>query len=105
MLTNYFRIAWRNIIRYPFFSAVNIIGLFAGIVFSLLIGAYIWGELQVNKKFKNADRQYILTTIASDPNIAYELATFGPLAKRLKDDYPAIVENYYRYDGITSVVS
>jgi putative ABC transport system permease protein len=70
-----------------------------------LIGAYIWGELQVNKQLNNPDRQYILTTVSTDPNIGYELATFGPLAKRLHDDYPNLVENYYRWDGITSVVS
>src|SRR5215510_11704629 len=84
---------------------VNVLGLFAGISFSLLIGAYIWSELQVNRQLKNSKHQYILTTISKDPNIGYELATFGPIAKRLKEDYPNLVANYYRYDGITSVVS
>ncbi|WP_276500542.1 ABC transporter permease [Terrimonas pollutisoli] len=105
MIKNYIKIAWRNIKRHRFFSIVNIVGLFTGILFTLLIGAYIWGELQVNKKLRNHQRQYILTTISKDPNIGYELATFGPLAKRLKEDYPHLVANYYRYDGITSVVS
>ena len=105
MIKNYIKIAWRNIKRHRFFSIVNIVGLFTGILFTLLIGAYIWGELQVNKKLRNHQRQYILTTVSTDPNIGYELATFGPLAKRLKEDYPHLVANYYRYDGITSVVS
>ncbi len=105
MIKNYFKIAWRNIKRHRFFSIVNIIGLFTGILFTLLIGAYIWGELQVNKKLNIHERQYILTTISTDPNVGFELATFGPLAKRLKEDYPHLVANYYRYDGITSVVS
>ena len=102
MLKNYFKVAWRNITKHPFYSIVNIVGLFAGISFSLLIGAYIWSELQVNRQLKNYNQQYILTTISTDPNIGYELATFGPLAKRLKEDYSNLVTNYYRYDGITS---
>jgi putative ABC transport system permease protein len=105
MIKNYIKIAWRNIQRHRFFSIVNIIGLFTGILFTLLIGTYIWGELQVNKKLRHHERQYILTTVSKDPNVGYELATFGPLAKRLKEDYPHLVANYYRYDGITSVVS
>jgi putative ABC transport system permease protein len=105
MIKNYFKIAWRNIIKHGFYSFVNVTGLFAGIMFALLIGSYVWGELQVNKDLRNHDRQFLLTTKSKDPNLGYELATFGPLAKRLKEEYPNLVANYYRYDGITSVVS
>src|SRR6185503_15577318 len=105
MIKSYFKIGWRNIVTRKFYSAVNVLGLFAGISFALLIGAYIWSELRVNKQFRNANRQYILTTVSTDPNVGYELATFGPVARRLKEDYPNLVANYYRYDGITSVVS
>ncbi|HET6993650.1 MAG TPA: ABC transporter permease, partial [Chitinophagaceae bacterium] len=105
MIKSYLKIAWRNLSKYRFYSAVNILGLFAGIVFALLIGAYIWTELRVNKDLRNADRQYILTTVSTDPNVGFELATFGPIAKRLKEDYPNLVANYYRYDGVTSVMS
>jgi putative ABC transport system permease protein len=34
-----------------------------------------------------------------------DIATLGPIAKRLKEDYPNLVQSYYRWDGITSVVS
>src|SRR5688500_10624996 len=105
MIKNYFKIAWRNIAKHRFYAVVNMVGLFTGITFALLIGAYIWQELQVNKKLKNTNRQYILTTISKDPHIGYELATFGPIAKRLKEDFPDLVSNYYRWDGFTSVVS
>ena len=105
MLKNYFKTAWRNIYKHRFYSIVNVVGLFAGITFTLLIGAYVWGELQVNKKLLNADNQYILTSEWKDPNMGYDLATLGPLAKRLKEDYPSLVKNYYRFDGITSFIS
>jgi putative ABC transport system permease protein len=105
MIKNYFKIAWRSIVKNRFYAAVNIIGLAVGITAALIIGAFIWSELQVNKQLKNSGNQCILKTASKDPNIGYELATFGPLARRLKEDFPNLVANYYRYDGITSVVS
>ncbi|MEP6724874.1 MAG: ABC transporter permease, partial [Bacteroidota bacterium] len=60
MLKNYFKIAWRNLWKNKVFSAINIAGLSAGIAFALLIGGYVWGELQVNKQLKNEGQQYFL---------------------------------------------
>jgi len=105
VLKNYFKIAWRNIIKSRFYSAVNITGLSTGIAFTLLIGAYVWSELQVNTKLKNADRQYILQSKWKDPNQGIELTTMGPLAKALREQYPDLVAKYYRWDGVTSNVS
>lgn len=105
MLKNYFKIAWRNLVKHRFYSLVNVVGLFTAITFTFLLGAYVWQELQVNKKLKNSDRQCILTTVSKDPNIGFELATFGPIAKRLKEEYPTLVADYYRWDGIGSGVS
>jgi ABC-type antimicrobial peptide transport system permease subunit len=105
MISHYFKIAWRNIYKNKIFSAINILGLSAGIAFTLLIAAYVWNELQVNRQLRNADRQYILQSKWKQPNMGYELATLGPLAKSLKEQYPNLVANYYRWDGITSNVS
>lgn len=105
MFKNYFKIAWRNILKNRFYSLVNIVGLSVGIAFTLIIGAYVWSELQVNRQLKNADRQYILQSKWKDPNEGYEIATLGPLAKALKENYPNLVASYYRFDGITSNVS
>ena len=105
MLKNYFLIAWRNIIKSRFYAAVNIIGLSTGIAFTLLIAAYVWSELRVNTDLKNSGRQYIIQSKWKDPNEGYYLATLGPLGKALKENYPGLVANYYRYDGITSNIS
>jgi len=105
MLRNYIKIAWRNLVRYRFYSIVNITGLCTGIVFTLLIGSYVWGELHVNRTLRNSERQYFLKSIWRDPNQGVEITTLGPLSKRLKESYPNLVANYYRWDGITSVVS
>src|SRR5205809_859582 len=105
MIKNYFKIAWRNIIKSRIYSTINIFGLSIGIAFTLLIAAYVWTQLEVNKNLKNSDRQYIIQSKWKDPNQGFDIATLGPLAKALKDNYPNLVANYYRYDGITSNVS
>jgi len=105
MFKNYFTIAWRNMKRRPFHSFLNLSGICIGLLFTMLISAYIWGELQVNKKLRNASQQYFLTSEWRDPNMGIAISTLGPLAKRLKEDYPSLVANYYRGDYITSVVS
>lgn len=105
MLTNYFKTGWRHIVKRKYYSLLNITGLAIGIVFTLLIGSYVWQELQVNKKLRNAKNQYFLRSEWKDPNQGNDITTTGPLSKRLKEEYPGIVANYYRWDGITSVIS
>ena len=105
MLRNYTKIAWRNIVKNPFYSLVNIVGLSAGIAFTLLIASYVWSELQVNSGLKNADRQFIIQSKWKDANLGLDLTTLGPLAKEMKQRYPALIANYYRWDGVTSNIS
>lgn len=105
MLENYFKIAWRNLVKRKFFSMVSILGLSAGMTFAFLIGSYVWGELQVNTSLKNPENQYILQSKWKQPDMGVEIATLGPLGKTLKEEYPNLVANYYRYDGITVAVS
>lgn len=105
MIRNYFLVAWRNVIRNPFYSGLNILGLLTGVLFFFLISAYIWNEYQVNRHLRNSSRQVFLRSIWKDPNSGPDVTTFGPLSKRLKEIYPTLVANYYRWDGITSVVS
>ncbi len=104
MLKSYIKIAWRNIIKYRFHSLVNIGGLAIGIAFAFIIGAYVWSALEVNSSLRNEGNQYIIQSrYGNDPTLS--LTTIGSLAKALKEQYPDLVANYYRWDGITSTVS
>ena len=105
MIKNYIKIAWRNIVKGRLYSMVNMLGLSAGITFCMLVAGYVWSELEVNNNIKNADRQFILQSKWKDPNMGLSLTTLGPLAKTLKEKYPGLVANYYRWDGVTSTVS
>jgi hypothetical protein len=40
MLVNYFKTAWRNIIRSKWYSVLNIVGLATGMAVTLLIGLW-----------------------------------------------------------------
>ena len=105
MLANYYKTAVRSITRSKFHAVINIVGLSTGIAFTLLIAAYCWSEKQVNHQLKNADRQYLLLSVWKNPNMGNDITTMGQLAKALKETYPGLVANYYRWDGITSAVS
>ncbi len=105
MLKNYFKIAVRHITRHKFFSAINIFCLAIGITFSLIIGVYVFNRFNINKSLKNVNNQYILKSAWKVKEMGLDITTFGPLAKTLKEDYPSLVANYYRYNPVTNVVS
>ena len=105
MLQNYFIIAWRSLWKNKVFSLINIFGLSIGIAFTLLTGAYVWGEFAVNRDLKNADNQYILQSKWKDPNMGPEITTIAQLPKALKETYPTLVANYYHWDAVTSNIS
>ncbi|MEJ0106106.1 MAG: ABC transporter permease [Bacteroidota bacterium] len=56
MIKNYFKIAFRNLVKNKFSSLINIGGLAAGMTVAILIGLWIYDEVSFNKNFKNYDR-------------------------------------------------
>ncbi|HEY4936754.1 MAG TPA: ABC transporter permease, partial [Puia sp.] len=56
MLKNYFKIAWRNLVKNKAHSSINIIGLSVGMAVAMIIGLWIWDELSFNKDNPNYDR-------------------------------------------------
>ncbi len=58
MLKNYFKIAWRNIIRHKAYSGINIFGLAIGIAACLLILQYVSFELSYENFHTNKSRIY-----------------------------------------------
>lgn len=105
MLHNYIIIAWRNILKNKATSLINIFGLSVAIAFTLLIGAYVWSEVRVNRHLKNVNDQYIILNKFIDPNFSNEIGTVAELPRTLKSNYPNLIVNYYRADLISSYVS
>lgn len=55
MIKNYFKIAWRNLLKNKKSSFINISGLAIGMAVAILIGLWIWDELTYDKYNKNYD--------------------------------------------------
>src|SRR5688500_9195309 len=105
MLKNYFTLALRHIRKRKLFSLINILCLAIGITFSMLIGVYILNQKSVNSELRNISNQYAIKSKWKEKDMGLPLTTMGPLAKTLKDNYPDLVANYFRYNPVTNVVS
>ncbi|MBN8851703.1 MAG: hypothetical protein BGO55_05330 [Sphingobacteriales bacterium 50-39] len=105
MLRSYFIIAIRHLSRQKLFSAINILCLAIGLSFSMLIGMYVLNEKEVNSGIKNIGSQYVLKSEWKEENIGASITTLGPLARTMKEEYPNLVENYYRFDPVVNIIS
>lgn len=102
MLRNYIKTALRNLWRYKGFSLINISSLSIGIASCLVIGLFVWDELQYDKFVKDGDQIYRIynqnTTVTGTSNAA----CVPPMnATYLQANYPE-VENTARllmFDG------
>ncbi len=56
MFKNYFKTAWRNLIKSKGYSAINIGGLAVGMAVAMLIGLWVYDELNFDKYHINYDR-------------------------------------------------
>lgn len=91
MFKNYFKVALRNLWRNKAFSAINIIGLSAGLAVFLLIVLYVVDELSYDKYNPNADRVYRVDADIYFNGTQFSAATTpSPLAPTLLKDYPQV---------------
>jgi putative ABC transport system permease protein len=61
MIKNYFKIAWRSLVKYKFITFINLFGLTVGLTCCLLITTYILNELSYDRYNKNAKNIYRVT--------------------------------------------
>ena len=94
MLKNYFKIAFRNLIRQKGYSAINIVGLAIGISCTILLTLWIVDELSYDGFHANKDRIFRVLEHQEYSSQSMEVAvTPGPLAAALKEKFP---EEYIR---------
>ncbi len=87
LISNYIRLAGRNIIKHKVYSFINITGLTVGMACTLLIVLFIKDELSFDSFFEDKDR--IFRVIRVMPDI-HGPSTRNPLAPALKKDFPEI---------------
>src|SRR5688572_21519515 len=91
MLKNYFKIAWRNLIKNKGFSMTNILSLTIGITCTILILLWMQDELNFNKFHTNYKNIYQVMAhrnfnnqVLTDPNMVM------PLVKTIQEEIPQI---------------
>jgi len=92
MLTNYFKIAWRNILRNKTFSLIKIAGLALGLAVCLLILLYTKDEISFDRfheKGKNIYRVVQTMKFGGDPARPTSI-TEPPLGLVYKQGIPEI---------------
>lgn len=89
MLKNYFKIAWRNLIKNKVYSLINILGLAAGMTVVILIGLWIWDEVTYNEYHSNHKElaQLMTTYTSSDGSKGTGEAVAMPIGNELRTKY------------------
>jgi predicted permease len=92
MIKNYFKIAWRNIIRNKVYSAINILGLAAGMAVALIIGLWVVNEYSYDKFLPNYKQLYQveLNFTSQHDGEHTQTALAIPLVDVLKKEIPGI---------------
>lgn len=91
MFKNYFKIAWRNLIKNKAHSFINISGLSVGLACSLLILLWVQNELNIDAFHKNGERLYkVFEREYYKDHIDGNYDTPGPLAEELKRQIPEV---------------
>jgi putative ABC transport system permease protein len=91
MLRNYFKTAFRNLLRYKGFALINIASLTVGIVGCLVIGLFVWDEKQYDKSLPDAENIFRLYEQRKNNDEVSNLALTPPaFATFLNQTYPEV---------------
>src|SRR5262245_1511568 len=89
MLKNYFKIAWRSLLKDKQFTLLNVLGLSAGLACSLLIFLWANDEMSFDKFFANDERLYrLMEGHGKNGDISYSEESSGRLSEAVKLGYP-----------------
>ncbi len=89
MLRNYIKIAWRNIANNKAYTAINVLGLAAGMAVALMIALWVANEYSYDRFLPDANRVY---QVRRNFNSNGETLTFSSTSLRLSDVLHTIPE-------------
>ncbi len=95
MFKNYFKAAWRNLVKNKIYSIINIIGLAAGMSVAMLIGFWIWDEVTYDKYHTRHDQlaQVMTTYTDDDGKMGTGSAVCMPIGDELRTKYGSDFKN------------
>lgn len=93
MIKNYFKIAWRNIIKNKVMFGINILGLAIGIGCCVIISLFVIDELSYDSFNTNADHiaRVVLRANINGETIN-EAVVMAPVAQTFKNDLPEVID-------------
>ncbi len=93
LLSNYFKVSWRNIMRQKLYSLFNVAGLVIGITCFILISVFVSHERSFDGFYDNVDNIYHVYEYSPDDvylGSSYYAVTPAQLASTLMTDYPEV---------------
>jgi putative ABC transport system permease protein len=92
MIKNYFKIAWRSLLKQKGFSSINIFGLATGMACSLLIFLFVKDETSYDRFHNDAGQIYrVVKDFVNDDGSRLPDATTPPaLAPAMQKDIPEV---------------
>jgi len=91
MLSNYLKIALRNLLRSRVYSAINIFGLALGVACCLLLALYIQDEVSYDKHHNRVNDLYRIVTHFQTETVVDKSGTASPpIAMTMKDEIPEV---------------
>lgn len=107
MLKNYFKIAWRNLLRNKLRTAIHVLGLSIGIAICFLIFNVVMHSYSFDKFHPDKDRIYRINTLTDwgDGGSFPNSGTPGPLVEVIKDEIAGIEEKGKLYTMYQTLVA
>jgi putative ABC transport system permease protein len=85
---NYFKTAWRSLLKDKMHSLINIIGLSTGMAVAILIGLWMYDELAFDKNFDNNNRiAQVIQNVSNNGEVQTWWSVPSPLAEELRTNY------------------
>jgi hypothetical protein len=93
MICHYFKIAFRNLLKYKTQSIISIIGLAIGFTCFAFATLWIHYEMTYDKSYKDAERLYLLYTPSVYMSSGFSTQLSYTISEILKQDYPEVEES------------
>lgn len=99
MIRNYFKIAWRNLVKNKAFSFINVFGLSVGLTCFMFIAAYVYNELSYDRYATQASQLYRvgINLDANGGTTGFPMVD-AAVGRGIKEAYPEVIA-FTRYQN------
>ena len=106
MIKNYFKIAWRNLVKNKVFSFINIFGLTIGITVCMMIFLFIMNEFSFDTfHAKKKDIYRVMRGFNDNGTIEQVSYLSGPYAPALLNDFKGEITKAVRVNPTSALVA